>query len=508
MKKFSRALALALICALLLPACAQDGTEQTTDTTAAVADTTAAVETTADPNDRSHVKDNVPEDLKFDGETIRMVLRGTPGGTGYINLYDVEGTDNVGDYVTDGVWERNRNIEERLGVTMDVQGFGGSLGEVQTQIKSFVMAGSDEFDYIHTTGNTNITQGVNLYLRDLANLPYVDYSADWWWDSVNKDVTLDGKTYNYIFGDMLIYNYIQTGVVYYNKALYENAFGDPDEMYKVVMDGEWTIDKLMELTAAAYSDANGDGVPNAGDIFGSMKTQNQGEETPHFLQGFDLNLYTRDDEGKLVIEFDQERCITAIEKLGQYNMNTTGLFHSDQSIDDGSGAYFVQKYSVFFPARLARVLSADFRNMEDPYGILPYPKLDVEQKEYKSLIHNSSTNLSVPKTVGDDRFAIVGAWLECLSAESWRSVMPQFLEMALKMKYSQDSMSGQVIDMVVASVSKNTLDEYGTYSASIFTTALVNNAKAGTNNFASAYRKLGPAAQKTWDKAVDKLLEG
>ena len=42
----------------------------------------------------------------------------------------------------------------------------------------------------------------------------------------------------------------------------------------------------------------------------------------------------------------------------------------------------------------------------------------------------------------------------------------------------------------------------------VITTALVNNAKNGTNNFASAYRKLGPAAQKTWDKAVDKLLEG
>jgi hypothetical protein len=273
------------------------------------------------------------------------------------------------------------------------------------------------------------------------------------------------------------------------------------------MDGEWTIDKLSELTAAAYSDANGDGVQNVGDIFGSMKTQNQGEETPHFLHGFDLNLYTRDADGNLIIEFDQERCVLAIEKLGAYNVNTTGLFHSDLTIDT-SGTYFAQNYSVFFPARLARVITPEYRNMENPYGILPYPKLDAEQKEYKSLIHNSSTNLSVPKTVGDERFKIVGAWLECLSAESWRTVMPQFLEMALKMKYSQDSMSGQVIDMVVSSVSKNTLEEYQTYSASIFTTALVNNARAGTNNFASAYKKLGPAAQKQWDKAVDKLLEG
>ena len=506
MKKLTRSLSLALICALLLPACAQDGSEQTAETTAAVADTTAIVETTADPNDRSQVKDNVPEGLTFNGESVRVLYRGEESDTNNICIYDVRGTDNIGDYVTDGVWNRNRTVEERLNITLECMPLGaGTLSEHAAKVKSIILAGSDEYDYLNVTGNTSITSGLNNYMRDLANIPYVDYDADWWWMDAIEALSLDGKTYNYIFGDSLIYCYIQTGVVYYNKTLYENAFGDPDEMYKIVMDGQWTIDKLMELTAASYSDANGDGVPNAGDIFGSMKTANQGEETPHFLQGFDLNLYTRDEEDNLIIDFDQERCVTAIEKLGQYNVNTEGVFHSDQGIDGGTGAYFVQNYSVFYPARLSRVLSADFRDMENPYGILPYPKLNEDQKDYVSLIHDSCSNICVPKTVPDAKFEVVGAALEALAAESWRSVMPMFLETALKLKYSQDSMSGQVIDMVVASVSKNTLFEYKNYCADIFTTALVNNAKAGTNNFSSAYKKLGPAAQKQWDKAVDNL---
>ena len=66
------------------------------------------------------------------------------------------------------------------------------------------------------------------------------------------------------------------------------------------MDGEWTIDKLVEMTAASYVDLNGDGVETFGDIFGSTKTQTQVEETPHFLHGFDLRLYTRDEEQNLV----------------------------------------------------------------------------------------------------------------------------------------------------------------------------------------------------------------
>ena len=84
--------------------------------------------------------------------------------------------------------------------------------------------------------------------------------------------------------------------------------------------------------------------------------------------------------------------------------------------------------------------------------------------------------------------------------------MPQFLETALKLKYSQDMQSGKVIDIVVEGVTKNTLMEYKTFSASIASSALFDQARTGKNNFASAYAKLQPAAQKTWDKAVAKLL--
>ena len=493
-----------LLLVSLLPACAQK--QPDAPATSGVPAVTAAPEdadtTAPDPNDRSRVPDHVPDGVAFDGESLRLLYRTSD----FIEKYDVVGTDNIGDYVTDGVWARNTKVEERFGITLDtVSTDSGALAEVSSAIKQIVMSGSNEYDYIISTGNTTIVNSLNNYLRNLADLPYADYTAPWWWDEVNRAVSLDGKTYNYIFGDMLIYCYIQTGVVYYNKTLYENAYGDPEEMYKTVMDGKWTIDRMMELTSGAYVDANGNGVEDAGDIFGAMKTQTQGEETPHFLTGFDIPMYYREDDGHLVIEFDQERAVTAIEKISRFFSNTTGVFHSDQTIDSGSAAYFAEDCAIFFPARLSRVLHETFRSMTSPYGILPYPKLDEAQSEYRSLIHNSCTNICIPKTVAEDRFTMIGAVLEALSAESWRSVMPLFLDTALKVKYSQDQMSGQVIDLVIAGVTKNTLEEYNSFSGGIFNSCLATLAKTGGTNFASTYKKALPAAQKTWDKAVAAL---
>ena len=84
--------------------------------------------------------------------------------------------------------------------------------------------------------------------------------------------------------------------------------------------------------------------------------------------------------------------------------------------------------------------------------------------------------------------------------------MPEFLNTALKFKYSQDELSGKVIDLVLDGVAKNTLYEYRDYTADIFITCLINPSN-GSGNFASSYAKVRPAAQKTWDKAVAGLQQ-
>lgn len=490
---------------MLLPACAQDpaGTADTGDTAAAVADTTAA-ETTIDPNDRSQAKDNLPEGLTFDGQTVRVMHRGTEAHESGLERYQVIGTDNEGDIVTDEVWLRNRRVEDRLDIEFLFMPGGAGYDETYATIRQSVMSATDDFDYIDTTGNTTIIRGLNQYLRDLADAPYIDYDQPWWWNESMYDLSLDGKTINYLFGDSMLYCYIQMAAMYFNKDLYNDVYGDPDEVYKMVMDGKWTIDKLTELVAGAYKDVNGDGVTNEGDILGIYKSKDNGD-TQHYIVGFGFRMYRRDENGNFLIDFDVEKATLGIEKLQTLYTATPGVLKTDADIDNMDKG-FSEGGSMFLASRMSDATQDFLRNMEQEYGILPFPKLSEDQENYVNLIHQSASTICVPVTTGDKMMECVGATIEAITADSYRYVMPVFLETALKTKYSRDSYSGQVIDILIDSARKITIHEYQDYTANIFATALLGPSE-GSGNFASAYAKLQAAAQKTWDKSITKLLE-
>jgi len=509
MKK--RILSVLLLGAMLLPlaSCAKGGTD-TPDTTAAppavtAADTTAAPEetTTIDPSDRSQVKDNLPAELRFNGETIRILYRGADENAGIFTL-DVGGTNNAGDYVTDAVYERNRSVEDRLGITFVYTPMNaGGLSTTATFVQQLVMAGSSEYDYINTTGNTNVIYNLNAYLRDLSDAPYIDYEQPWWWNDAIAQLSLDGKTFNYIIGDILAYSYRQTAVTFCNKQIYEDIWGDPDEMYKTVMDGKWTIDTMTEMCEAAYDDLNGNGVEDAGDRFGTVSGS---AYATRFFIGFDIDMYHRDENGGLVIEFDAETAALATEKMYKLFNETAGIAKHTTG-QDNAAEVFTNGEMLFYPGIFSYAMMENFRNMEQPYGLIPFPKLQEEQTSYTASLENASSNISIMKSISDERMNVIGAALEALCAESYRSVTPKFLETAMKVKYSPDQMSGKVIDLVVAGMTKNTLNEYGTYTADIFKNCLTSPA-FGTGNFASVYAKTKSVAQKTWDKAIAKALAG
>ena len=501
----TKLLSLILALSMLVPLAACSNDSGTPDDTAASGGDTAAVTgetTTADPNDRTQIKDNLPDNLNFNGTEIHVLYRGTDA-TSAIYTHDVGGTDNAGDAVTDAVWARNRKVEQRLGVVFkDTATNAGGLATTAEFVKQLVMAGSDEYDYIISTGNTNVTNSINAYLRDLSNAPYIDYDQPWWWTDSIDALSLDGKTYNYILGDMLVYCYLQTGVLFCNKQMYENLYGDPDALYQLVLDGKWTLDKMIELSAGTYKDVDGDGTENKGDHFGCYLGSTY---IPYFYVGMDIDMYHRDDKGNMIIDIDPEAASLATEKMYRFYSESGGILQAGNANE--AIEYFASGKMLFLPATFQSAISAVIRDMEHPYGLVPYPKLHEEQKDYISLIHSSSTNISIMKSVPDTRMEAIGAALEALCAESYRTVMPLFLDSALQFKYSPDQKSGQVVNLVIAGVTKNTLDEYTAFTSNIFKNCLTMPIY-GSTNFASAYAQYKDAAQNTWNTSVEAALKG
>jgi len=502
-KRILSALLAAVLSLGVLVSCAGGDETKTDDTTPAVTGGDAVVTEPAEDTTtgREGAKDNIPADLKFTGETVSVVYRNED----WYLKWDVIGTDNSGEIIQDAIWQRNVNVEERFDITLNIQPTQvQGLSNVASELKNLVFSGSDEYDVIVSTANTTIQQSLYPYLYELSGVPHLDIEQPWWRTSAIKELSFNGKDYRYLMGDNTLNDYLKCGVIYYNKDIYTNVTqADADEMYQTVIDGEWTWDKLAELSAQAYADLNGDGVENVGDQFGLMLPQNYTEATLHMVYSCDPIVYTRTAEGGIDLSaFNNEKNVGIIDLLSKICHETDGVYLSDKSID-ASPEYFAANNSLFNAGRLSNVVGAHMREMESDYGILPMPKYDTDQKGYTTLIHTSATVTCLPKTVADSRIEMVGAVVEGWASEAYRTVLTPFIETALKMKYSRDALSGQVIDIIFDDPMVTFADMYSANMNSLFGTGMLSPITAGKNNFSAVVAKLLSPAQKTLDKYIE-----
>ena len=92
------------------------------------------------------------------------------------------------------------------------------------------------------------------------------------------------------------------------------------------------------------------------------------------------------------------------------------------------------------------------------YGLLPYPKWDEAQENYQTILQRACYAL-VPVTCEDTDAA--SAVLEALSSASHRTLIPEYCEVSLKVRYSQDDDVARMFDLIRSSVTYDAGEIYG-----------------------------------------------
>ena len=503
MKKSVSVLLLLSMMLGIVTSCSETVPEETDPVTETAPAETDAETTVTGETERSQAKDDLPE-LDFDGETVTICYPNEK----YYEQWDVIGADNSGDVIHDAIWRRNQTVEDRLDIRFNiVPTQGNNLQTLQDEMKNLAFTGSDDYDIVTGTANTIITQSLYSYMYELSDLKYLDITKPWWRTSAIEELALEEGNFRFLMGDHTLNNYLKCGVVYYNKDIYTEVYGDPEEMYQTVLDGKWTYDKFTELTAGAYIDKNGDGKENPGDTYGLMVPTGMYEAALHMVYGCDIDTYQRTADRTIDLSpFNNERVFNTVEKINKLVRSTAGVFESDKGIDS-SLQYFSDNYALFYTGRLSNAVNAAFREMESDYGILTMPKYDEAQQDYVSLIHTSTTVTCIPKAVAADRYDMLGAVLEAWAAEAYRSVITPFIESAMKAKYSRDALSGQVIDIIFDDPIISFLDMYSSNTGSVLYTAVMDNIAQGTNTFSSSIASGLRGGQKVMDKYLSKVLE-
>lgn len=492
--------ALLLAGLLLLSGCNSGTTplgdeDRTPDTAANGGDTTAAEtepEVTDDYALRMRVEDSLPADADLGGETIHIA---------YMQAYqnDSVGDAKGADVVGDAVYARNTAVKDRLNA--DIQFMNGGLGWdlYRDVLQAALMAGSHEFDILHVWQSWFAPFVTNGSLLPVNDAPYIDYTQPWWAVDFMKEFSVNGTTFHFLAGDINPGLLTSQGCIFFNKPLYGKYFESADSLYQTVLDGKWTYETLYSQSETFYVDVNGDGIRDTKDQLGYGIIT--GNIIDHLFYDAGAEMTTRDTDGKPVLNGNSEHNVNLMEWILRFCYDNTGslLYPATEEGLQEIRENFISGKNAFLLSFLN--MAGRLRDMEDDYGIIPYPKYDENQASYLSLVHDDAPLYALPAdcTRYDDCCLV----LEAMAAESYRRVTLVNYEKALKTKYVRDAVSSRIIDIIrdnpttdFGYIYSYALDNIGLYGRII--------AGKGKNIYTSYYRSHEGQTQKYLDELIAK----
>ena len=429
-------LCLLLVVSMLAVACAE--------TTTTPPDVSTSVETT----DPSQHPDSLPDDLDYHGRIFSLYV---PDDMDQADLYlGSDAEDAQGNVVNEAVFARNLAVEERLKIKLNHVAQNDVDTEIFTKkIASLMMAGDSTYD-LYTGYQYRMAQLLEIGgFVNLYNLEHIDFEQPWWWNDYMDELTLGEGNRIFAVGDYFIDALKNTRAVYYNIDLYEDVYYGEEDLYSIVLDQRWTLDKMAELARGAYKDLNSNDTIDEEDQLGFV-TYLTLSSVDGFVYGTDIDFAVRTDDGRIELNMIQEKAVTLAEKLVDF-------FYQQGTLHQVGGNIFGQSKSLFLGnAMLSN--AASLRDMTSDFGIIPYPKFDEAQKNYRSLVHDATLIGMVNSS--SENLDMVGAVLEALSAETYRKLTPAWYETALKTQYTRDEQSKQMIELIHDSITTNFIYAY------------------------------------------------
>ena len=431
-------------------------------------------------NDRLNIPDGIPE-LKFDGREFRVCVEAA-------KEYEIFAEELSGEVTNDVIYNRNLDVAERFDT-----GIGATVvGDPANQVSTHVQAGEDAFE---TYALNSYQSYIPIMARAVVNwydMPYMTFDSPWYNQITNGAATFNGILYN-LSCSLAITQMQYTYAMFFNQAILDR-YGIPSSgLYQSVYEGKWTWDAFYDLVSGIYEDVNGSGQPDVDDVYGYACEEWNSNDV--WLTAFGQPISGKDADGNVTMEIMTDKTVSILEKVYRlaYETPTTFMYPTDTY-----ESYFAQS-KIAVAGMPFRVAFNQLRAMEDTYGILPYPKWDEGQETYLTGIHDRYTVFVLPKTYQNAEF--VGAIMQALSAESYKTVYPAFYDVALKSKYSSDLDTAAMVDITVAGAG---IDFSFMFGESLFqrTPYLIRDMiVAKDTDLASRYNKM----KKSLNKSIEKI---
>ncbi len=478
-KTASLCLLFALLLTSSMTACGNDAAETTANTNG---DTQTDSESTA-ADESLYVADYLPN-TTYDGYEYR--------------IYDYEEypsdiEEPSGNIINDAIYKRNIEIEEKYDITFTTDRRPYTkYEEVSVVVRNSAMAQSDDFDLACASMRNAYNHVLAGECPAATQLPIIDMTKPWHNRILAESLTIDGVTIlDYTAMDVSPGGF---GIIF-NKKLVED-FG-MDSPYDLVDEGKWVYDTFYSMAEQVISDLDGDGKMTVNDRYGIIGEWDRFVEFAY--QGVGLRLI--EVENGIPQISMSEALVDTLTNFVHFRDITGSVFDTFAEFGTAESSR-IEGFELFKEGRSLFVITGSstlttMGDMEDDYGIVPYPKGSEAQEVYYSRMDAGRIYLPLSCSTDLERVCVIK---EALAVGSLNYYYPVYYEDAIQNRYVRDTDSIRMLELITNGMY---VDLGSTIWWDIIRAPWLNCIQQNSTDFASAVAKNESKGQK----AIDDLLE-
>ena len=129
------------------------------------------------------IEDTYLEELDFEGQVVTFAIYGEEGNYSNLGWVSCDVDEKNGDAVVDAVYDRNRLVEQRLNVEIDVALSEPNNTKFTQAVLPTLIANTDDYNILWGQQANDIDLALEGYILDLTDyaddVNYIRYNEDW-----------------------------------------------------------------------------------------------------------------------------------------------------------------------------------------------------------------------------------------------------------------------------------------------------------------------------------------
>ena len=435
------ALALMMVCGLFAACAETPGNNEVTTESPQAASTTAPIQGEVTSEESFYEDDDLNATYDFN-TTITIYM--------WSDYTMMEfNAEESGDIIDDAIFQRNNDVENRLGITLEFVEEPGSAKKMTPWMQRAEndWQADNEFDIY--AGYSRCAPQMVLKGMNANLLEYEAFNVEktWWPKALTTECTINDKLY-FCSGDISTnLLWMMTGT-FYNKELYEKYYGTEKSPMDMVEANEWTMEKLFSMAKDVYTD-DGNSQKDEGDEYGYVFYDTNIDA---FQTAAGITSLEKTEDGGLRISeaWTSQRCADVCDLVGSF-VKSEGVLHSNST---SIRNIFYEERALFITDRTFIVAGKDTSEtskVEFSYGVVPQPKYDTEQESFLTNVGHPFTMYAVNSLTSDIEAAVTT--LEAMGSANHRSVTPAVFEVAMKVRYNDDPQASRMYDILRENIS-------------------------------------------------------